>query len=265
MSRNVGWSPRPDHTKTLLHSLDHLYILYQSRYFCRACLAPRACHQHGSQVRRTLKQDGWDVLTTEEKRFTMLDRVLRPDLYLWMKGSEQAECVADSSCRTVVRLIVAGGGVQETGHWATSNGITDPLVPCLVHSFARWGAPAGFPRRERKVSRGLIPRKPVISHYHRHHHLLADDARLPQRRRGSCSGTRSASCPEATKRLLGEADRGRCHRIQKPGWCRERRGRHARKVRMLEIQRVVEGSYSVPSMRSFIPRWECAGQVSATS
>lgn len=28
------------------------------------------------------------MLTMDEKRFTMLDRVLRPDLYLWMKGSE---------------------------------------------------------------------------------------------------------------------------------------------------------------------------------
>ncbi len=29
------------------------------------------------------------MLTMDEKRFTMLDRVLRPDLYLWMKESEE--------------------------------------------------------------------------------------------------------------------------------------------------------------------------------
>ena len=40
------------------------------------------------KVRRTLKDEGWKGLTADEQRFTMLDRVLRPDLYLWMQESE---------------------------------------------------------------------------------------------------------------------------------------------------------------------------------
>lgn len=51
------------------------------------------------QVRRALKEEGWDALTVEEKRFTMLDRVLRPDLYQWMKASEQQMLVSVDAFR----------------------------------------------------------------------------------------------------------------------------------------------------------------------
>lgn len=56
-------------------------------------------------MRRALKEEGWDVLTADEKRFTMLDRVLRPDLYLWMRESERqpVEKVAEDG-KIVLRL-----------------------------------------------------------------------------------------------------------------------------------------------------------------
>lgn len=41
-----------------------------------------------TQVRHTMMQEGWAELSLDEKRFTMLDRVLRPDLYRWLESSE---------------------------------------------------------------------------------------------------------------------------------------------------------------------------------
>lgn len=82
-----------------------------------------------------MKEDGWDVLTMEEKRFTMLDRVLRPDLYVWMKGSE---CFSNSTdCPPWNSYNEQSGGralrkenIGNNIHWG----------PILVPSFARGGA-----------------------------------------------------------------------------------------------------------------------------
>ncbi|CAM9245524.1 unnamed protein product [Discosporangium mesarthrocarpum] len=41
------------------------------------------------KVRRALKEENWEALSLDEKRFTMVDRVLNPDLYHWMKGDTQ--------------------------------------------------------------------------------------------------------------------------------------------------------------------------------